>query len=170
MPSSTPFILQDMPTDWGIPLRNLTFMVGYFSRPQSDIEARSTVSISLVATFNTFEADVASPVLPAYMPTGWAGLACVVGLDFFDEYALPFSHAFKRMPKEAVWYAVGLPSALPAPFAIMLPEMLEPFDRDVCIELFGKLNHLVGYLPHPRPNVVSLSSAEPIELPLRQVR
>ena len=84
-----------MPVDLGIPLRNLTLnWVGYVGRPQDDVEACNSVSVRLVTALDAFEVDIAFPVLLAYVSTPWTCLAGVVGVDFSEGYALPFSHMF----------------------------------------------------------------------------
>jgi len=98
MPSA-PFILQDVPADGGISLRilapEIVFGDAYFwSRPEGDVEACNPISVCFISAFNAFEVTVASPVLLANAPAPWAGLACVAGLDFFNEYAFFFSYAF----------------------------------------------------------------------------
>jgi len=165
MPSSTPFILQDVPADGGTPLRNLApeiaFGDAYFrSRPEGDVEACNSVSIRFITTSDAFEVDIASPVLLTDMPTPWAGLACVTGGNLFHEYSLSFSYTLQGVPKECVGYAVNFLSALLAPLTSMLSKVSESFDSYVSVELFSQLNDFVGYLPHSCSNVVSLFSTK----------
>ena len=168
MPSA-PFILQDVPADCGISLRNLApeiaFGDAYFwSRPEGDVEACNSISVRLITASGTFEVYVALPVFFADVPTPWAGLACIVRFDFFNEYAFLFCYVFQGMSEESVGDAVDFSSAFFAPLAPTLSDASEPFDSDVGVVLFGEFNDFVGYLPHPRLHIISLSSAEPLEL------
>ena len=164
MPSSTPFILPNVPVDLGIPLRNLTLSwVGYVGRPQGDVEACNSIPICFIATLDTFDVDVAFPVLFTYISTPWTCLACVAGPDLSESYALPFSRIFQCVSEEAVGDAVDFAGASFAPFSSALSEMSKPLDSDVCVETFGEFDDFVAYLPHPHPNIVSLLSAEPFE-------
>jgi len=168
MPSSTPFILQDEPADGGSSLRRLApgiaFGDAYFwSRPEGEVEACNSVSIRFVTAFDTFEVAVAFPIFLSDVPTPWACLACVAGLDFLDEYTFSFSHAFESMSEEAVWNAVDLFSALLAPFSLTLSKMLESLNSYVCFELLSKFDDFVGYLPHPCSDVASLLPTKPLK-------
>jgi len=165
MPSSTPFILQDVPADGGISLRKLApeiaFGDAYFwSRPEGEVKACNSVSVRFISTFDTFEVDVAFPVFSADMSAPWACLACVAGLDFFNEHTFSFSYTFQGVSEESIGCAINFPSASFTPFASLFLQVSKPFNSNIGAELFGNLNHLVGYLPHPRPNVVSLFSTE----------
>ena len=165
MPSLDTFVLPDAPIDGGAPLRNLspkiTFGDSYLeARPESDVEARHSVSIRLIATSNAFEVAVASPVPFAGVSAPRACLRGVVWLDFLDGYAFSLSRVLQGMPEEAVWDSVDLPGA---PTALLALALSKPLDGNVGVELLGEPNDLVGYLPHPRPDVVPLPSAEPPE-------
>ncbi len=164
MPSSTSFIFPSVPVDEGIPQRSLTLSwVGYVGRPLSDVEARSPITVSLISAFDASEDAVAFPIRFAGIPALRAGLAGVVRFDFLDGYAFPLGHVLQGISEEAVWDAVDFSSALLAPFVLMLSEVSKPLDGDVGVELLSEFNDFVGYLPHPRPNVVSLFPAETFE-------
>jgi len=52
MPSFTPFILQNVPADGGVPHRNLTLnWVGYSGRPMGDVEACHSIPIGFISTW-----------------------------------------------------------------------------------------------------------------------
>jgi len=164
MPSSTPFILQNVPADWGIPKRKLTLSwVGYKGRPLGDVEACNTVSIGFVSALDAFEVAVALPVLLADMSTPWTGLRGVAGLDFSDSYAFSLSYMIQGMPKEAVGDAVDLADASLAPFTLTLSEVFEPFNGDICIETLSKLDDFIAYHPHPSSHVIPLLPTKLLE-------
>lgn len=98
------------------------------------------------------------------MPTPWTSLRSVVRLDFLNDYAISLCHMFKAMSEEPIWDAIGFPSALFTPFTLTFSEVPEPFYGDISVELFSEFDDFVRYLPHPRSNIVSLSSAESFEL------
>jgi hypothetical protein len=167
-PSFNLFILPDVPADGGIPLRNLspriTFGDSYFgTRPESDVEARNSISVRFVTAIDASEDAVAFPIFLAHMPTAWARLRSVVGLYLPNGYAFPFSYTLQGVSEEAVWDAVGFPSTLLTPFVLTLPEVSKPFDGDVSVELLCELNDFICYLPRSGLNVVSLFSAGPLE-------
>gem|GEM_PF-4308800 len=148
--SSAPFTLQDVPADGCISLRILAQEIGFgdayiLSGPEGDVEACNMVSVSLVAAFNAFEVDVASPVFSADMPAPWAGLAGVVGLGFFNRHTFSFSYALQGVPEECVGYAVNPLSALLVPSAFTF----------ACELTFGKCDEealkVLGLLPSFRP-------------------
>jgi len=106
MPSSTPLILQGVPADGGTSLRNLAPEIGfgdaYFrSRPEGDVEAGYAIPIRFVAASDAFEVDVASPILFAYVPTPWAGLARVAGATSFMSIPSLSATHFKACLKSA---------------------------------------------------------------------
>lgn len=98
------------------------------------------------------------------MSTSWAGLGGVVWLDFLDGYTFPLSYVFQCVPEEAVGDAVSFLSALLAPFTLALSEISKAFNSDVSIKLLGEFDDFVAYLPHSCSDIVSLFSAEPLEL------
>jgi len=154
-----------MPVDWGISERKLGLGTAEnCTRPLGDVPACRSIPISLVSTPNTSEVAVTLPVLFAYMSAPWAGLASVRWLDFNDQHSFLFCCVFQGMPEETVRNAVHLLSALLCPFAFTLSEMSESFDGYVGIELLSQLNDLVAYLPHSCSDIVSLFSADPLEL------
>ena len=97
------------------------------------------------------------------MPTPWASLGGIVRLDFSNGYAFSLCYAFQGVSEKAIWNAVNFPSASPAPLSFTLPQMTKPFYSYVGVEMFGKLDGFVAYLPHPRLNIVSLLSTKSFE-------
>ena len=129
MPSFNLFILQNTPTDGGVPEGKLGFLGTAENkiRPLGDVEACRSVSVCFVVAFDASKVAVAFPVLSTDMPAPWTSLAGVVRLDLFDGYAFPLSHMFQGMSEEAVGNTVNLPSALLSPFSLTLPEFSKPF-------------------------------------------
>ena len=70
---------------------------------------------------------------------------------------------FQCVSEEAVGYTVDFADASFVPLSSSLSEMCKSLDDDICVEAFGEFDNFVAYLPHPRSNIVSLLSAEPIE-------
>lgn len=148
-----------MPADGGISLRilasEIVFGDAYFwSRLEGDVEACYPVSVRFVPAFDAFEVGVASPVFSAGTHAVWAGLACIAGLDFSDEYTFSFSYAFQGVHEEDAGY--NLLSALLALFTFTF--------ACACELTFGKCDEealkVLGLLPNfpPRRALVGPSA------------
>ena len=69
----------------------------------------------------------------------------------------------ERVTEETVGYTIRLSSTLTAHLAFQSSKLVEAFDGDGCVVLFGEIGQLFGEEPSVCANVASLSSTEPLE-------
>ena len=159
------FILHVEPADGSSSRKNLipSYWVGSLDRLPTDVHACNPVRIRFEAASHAPEVSPVPAVLAADVSASWAGLTRVLGWNLNQRYSELQGFVAERMPEEAVGYTIRLSSALTAHFAFQSSKLVEAFDGDCCVVLFGEVGQLFGEEPSVCANVASLSSTEPLE-------
>ena len=167
MPTNT-LTGQDAAVDCAASRRNLgLWLFGappLWSRPVADVERSHSISICLEPAPNAPEVVEVSTVGFVHEPATWAGLRGVPCTYSLNDHTFLCGLVLKRKSQEAVGDSIDTLARPLSPLAPAFPQVLEALDGYPGVEAPRQLDQFPGELPASRAGVVSLSSAESLEL------